>query len=130
MQLKRNHPELIKEEIFEKVYQQVLKGENKDPRITDLVFNYFYGNPKLFNLYYQNPHEHKKCYACGLKGHIKGDCKVQGLAEVEEEIEWVFSKPIRKQPEVIKRKEFYRQPEVPFEDIPDDPPYEFDPYED
>src|SRR5688572_30538979 len=135
MQLRGNCSELIKEEVFEKVYQQVLKGENKDPKIIDLIFKYFSGNSKLFNLHYQpleekqtiNYHQNKTCYSCGQKGHIKKYCKVQGLAE--EEIEWIFSKPPTKQEEVTNKEAFDR-PEVLFEDIPDDLPYEIDPYED
>ena len=94
----------------------------------------FYGNPQLFKLHYQ-PLEpiktnciNKKCYSCGIKGHIKRDCQVQGLKE-EEEIEWVFQKPsIKEEEEVIK--EVFRQLEVPFEEIPDEVPYDFNPYED
>src|SRR5688572_12721379 len=111
MQLKENHPELIKEKIFEEVYNKILKGENQNPTLVNLIFNYFHGNQQLFKVHYQ-PLEtpsifyfDKKCYACGQHGHIKKYCKVQGLTEQEqeEEIEWVYSKPVKKQEEIIKR---------------------------
>lgn len=135
MQLRGNCSELIKEEVFEEVYKQVLKGENKNSKLVDLIFKYFYGNPQLFKLHHQpleekptiNYHQNKKCYSCGIKGHIKRNCKVQGLTE--EEIEWVFSKPTVQQEEVTKKEEYFYG-EVLYEDIPSTPPYDCDPYED
>src|SRR5688572_5118364 len=135
MQLKENCSELIKEEVFEEVYKQVLEGKIKDSKIIDLIFKYFYGNKQLFKVHHQhleekpviNYHKNKTCYSCRIKGHIKKYCKVQGLAE--EEIEWIFSKPSTRQEEVTNKEAFDR-PEVLFEDIPDDLPYEIDPYED
>jgi len=150
MQLKNNHPEVIKEELFNQVYNQVLKGEIKDKQIIDLVFNYFYGNTELFKYHYQlleptkSIYTDKKCFSCGEKGHLKRHCKLQALEEKEEEeeIEFIISQGpscrICKSkrhyeedcPNIIKRKEVYRSVEVLLEDIPDDPPYDFSLYED
>jgi len=91
MQLKYNS-EYIKEEVFVRTYQQILKGNIKDSELINIVFNYFHGNPdQLFKLYYQeeepveDPYKNKSCYSCGTKGHIKKYCTIQGLAEAEEE---------------------------------------------
>ena|SRR6185369_5625593 len=150
MQLKNYDSELIKEEIFIRVYQQVLKGEIKDSKTIDLVYKYFAENPnQLFKLHYQeeekkpiiNYHQNKTCYSCGIKGHIKRNCQVQGLTE-EEEIEFIISKgpfcEICKKkghweedcPQLIKRKEYFEPEEVSFDSIPCDLPYDLDPYED
>lgn len=137
MQLKNNHPEIIKEEIFDRVYNKVLKGEIKDKQLVDLLFEYFHGNPQqLFKLHHQqlkerpviNIHQNKICYSCGIKGHIRRHCKIQGLTD-KEEIEWVFSKPADQAEELIKEEE-HCYGEVLFEDIPSTPPYDCDPYED
>ena len=132
-------------ETFIHIYQQILRGDITDSHLINLVFEYFYRNPnQLFKLYYQeesttnNPYKNKTCYSCGIKGHIKRDCKLQGLAE--EEIEFIF----QKQPHCsyCKKKGHLREDceelikedvpvnEVLFEEIPDDLPYEIDPYED
>src|SRR5688572_29875467 len=110
MQLKNHDSELIKEEIFVRIYQLVLQGEIKDSQVINSVYNYFYRNPdQLFKLYYQkekpveNPYKYKNCYSCGQKGHIKRNCKTQGLTE-EEEIEFVFQKPIEKGELIIKQE--------------------------
>src|SRR6185295_6357241 len=99
MQLKENSPELIKEEVFNQVYNQILKGEVKDKNLIDLIFKYFHGNTNLFKYHYQPLEENKsiytnkKCFACGQKGHLKRYCKLQALVEQEEEeeIEFVIS---------------------------------------
>jgi hypothetical protein len=146
MQLKSFNSEHIKEETFVRIYQQILKGNIQDTQLINLVYKYFHGNPdQLFKLYYQreeptkNPYKNKNCYSCGIKGHIKRDCTIQGLAE--EEIEFVFQKPIHcsycKGEHLIedcrrlqKKKVFVPVFEPVFEEIPDDLPYEEDPYED
>jgi len=138
MQLKEQNSELVKSETFAYIYKKILEGRIKDLQLIDLVFKYFYGNPQqLFQLHYQsveptrNPHKNKVCYSCGNKGHIKRSCNLQGLTE-EEEIEFVFQKhrPVRE--ELIKKEVliFFKEVLSECEDIPDDIPYEEDPYED
>ena len=147
MQLKNFDSEYIKEETFVQIYQQILKGNIKDTQLINLVYKYFHGNPdQLFKLYYQreepteNPYKNKNCYSCGVKGHIKRDCTIQALVE-EEEIEFIFQKPIRccycKEEHLVedcrklqKKKVFAPVHKPLLEDIPDDLPYEEDPYED
>lgn len=149
MQIK-NYDSEIKEEIFIRIYQQVLQGEVKDSKTINLVYNYFAENPnQLFKLYHQeekkkpiiNIHQNKTCYSCGIKGHIKINCQVQGLTEKEEEIEFVISKPPSCKnckeghweedcPYIIKKKIHFEPEEVPLESIPSDLPYDSDPYED
>jgi hypothetical protein len=150
MQLKNYDSELIKEEIFNQTYKGVLQGDIKDPKTIHLVFKYFAKNPnQLFKLHHQeeeqkpiiNYHQNKICYSCGIKGHIKRNCKLQGLTG-EEEIEFVFSKkPSCRNcivkghweedcPYLIKKKELFEPEEVSFNSIPCDLPYDLDPYED
>ena len=147
MQLKINS-EYIKEETFIRIYQQILKGNIQDSQLINLVYKYFHENPdQLFKLYHQeeepteNPYKNKTCYSCGSKGHIKRHCIIQGLTE-EEEIEFVFQKPIYcnycKKPghwvedceELIKKETFVSVHRPSFEEVPDDLPYEESPYED
>jgi hypothetical protein len=147
MQLKNFDSEHIKEETFIRIYQQILKGNIKDKQLIDLVYKYFHGNPdQLFKIYYQkeeptkNLYRNKNCYSCGVKGHIKRDCIVQGLVE-EEAIEFIFNKrPSCKNckrkghwkedcPNLTKEKEFFESEEVSFDNIPCDTPYDSDSYE-
>ena len=152
MQLKNNHPEVIKSEIFDQVYNKILKGEIKDKQLINSVFKYFHGNSKLFEVHYQHIEPtnktfiiNKKCFSCGEKGHFKRHCQVQGLIEKEEqeeEIEFIISqKPSCRNckskghweencPNLIKEEEFYRPKEVRLEEIPNDTPYDFSLYED
>ena len=60
MQLKENSLELIKEEVFEEVYKQILEGKIQNKVLIDLVFKYFYGNSQLFRLHYQPLEERPK----------------------------------------------------------------------
>jgi len=136
MQLKEQNSEFVKSETFSCVYKKILEGRIKDPQLINLVFKYLYRNPQqLFQIHYQsveptrNPHKNKVCYSCGNKGHIKRSCNLQGLTK-EEEIEFIFQKPRSIGEELIKKGGLIFLEEVLFEDIPDDLPYDNDPYED